>query len=66
MAYPLDMATDDFSPPPRTGLEPNGNVVVDSYRQDIMNGFEQAAPAFNSVWRTMSSLYFGLAIRARD
>uniref|UniRef100_A0A8H7NKY3 Up-regulated during septation protein 1 domain-containing protein n=1 Tax=Bionectria ochroleuca TaxID=29856 RepID=A0A8H7NKY3_BIOOC len=49
MAYPLDMATDDFSPPPRTGLEPNGNVVVDSYRQDIMNGFEQAAPAYNSM-----------------
>ncbi|CAH0041017.1 unnamed protein product [Clonostachys solani] len=49
MAFPLDMATDDFSPPPRTGIEPNGNVVVDSYRQDIMNGFEQAAPAYNSM-----------------
>lgn len=40
---------DDYGLPPRTGLEPNGNVVVESYRTDIINGFEKEAPMYNPV-----------------
>lgn len=39
---------DDFPLPPRNGLEPRGNVVVESYRQDIKNGFEKQ-PIHNAV-----------------
>lgn len=39
---------DDYDLPPRTGLEPNGHVVVDSYRKDIVGGFEKEAPMYNA------------------
>lgn len=42
-------SVDDYGMPPRTGLEPNGNVVVDSYRNEIANGFEKGASLYNSV-----------------
>lgn len=40
---------DDYGVPPRTGIDPSGKVVVDSYRGDIVNGFEQKAPIYNDV-----------------
>lgn len=46
---PPGPVADDYDLPPRTGLEPNGDVVVESYRKDIANGFEKGAPLYNPV-----------------
>lgn len=42
-------SVDDYGVPPRSGIDPSGKVVVDSYRGDIINGFEQKAPVYNDV-----------------
>ena len=38
---------------PRTGgsQEPNGRIVLEGYRKDIVNGFETENPRFNTVSR---------------
>lgn len=40
---------DEYGVPPRSGIDPSGRVVVDSYRGDIVNGFEQKPPVHNNV-----------------
>ena len=49
---------DDYDMPPRTGIDPRGQVVVDSYRGDIVNGFEKEPPALNPVCYQDKSLPF--------
>jgi hypothetical protein len=47
--FSMGQAQDDYGYGPRTGLEPQGKVVVDSYSRDINNGFEREAPLNNPV-----------------
>lgn len=42
-------SADDYGLPPKTGIDPSGQVVADSYRKDIINGFEKEAPFYNPV-----------------
>ena len=35
--------------PPRSGIDPSGRVVVDSYQTDIVNEFEKQPAAYNPV-----------------
>ncbi len=42
-------SADDYGMPPKSGIDPSGNVVVESYRQDIINGFEKEQPLYNPV-----------------
>ncbi|KAG9258089.1 involucrin repeat protein [Emericellopsis atlantica] len=56
-------SVDDYGVPPRTGVDPSGKVVVDSYRADIVNGFEKDASMYNPMnsERTQSSSHVDLA-----
>lgn len=40
--------------------EPNGRVILEGYRNDIMNGFEAPKPRYNPVSREHSSVDRGI------
>ncbi|KAI0878585.1 hypothetical protein GGS24DRAFT_398624 [Hypoxylon argillaceum] len=50
------------APMPRPSFPPNGLALVDSYRQDALNGFEKPKPRTNPMnpERTQSSVYVNL------
>ncbi|KAL6860327.1 hypothetical protein ACO1O0_004354 [Amphichorda felina] len=42
-------SADEYGLPPKTGIDPSGRVVAESYRKDIINGFEKEAPLYNPM-----------------
>ena len=42
-------SVDDYAMPPKSGIDPSGRVVVESYQTDIVRGFEKEAPLYNPV-----------------
>lgn len=42
-------SADDYGMAPQPGTDPSGRVVVESYQNDIVNGFEKPAPFHNPV-----------------
>ena len=49
-------SVDDYAMPPKSGIDPSGRVVVESYQKDIVRGFEKEAPLYNPVRTLMHPL----------